>query len=193
MKPNFKNMAKIDLGSYVVDHPDDQDAFDAFVDLFATTSLEINDEIREDQRKKKFQQILTEVSNWATRRSEIMAAALVGTWANDTAQMDAGINLMFLTVSPSLFRQDYNWINEIPWSIVGTQIHDWQDQDRGAVWSRHLSLQDGTELKFSFGLPSWASIDLVNFDTARVISVGCRILYDPQNLLGQLINKVNLS
>jgi hypothetical protein len=198
VKP-FKSMAKKELGGYVVDHPDDQDAFDAFVDRFATSSLEIPDEIStnlnllEEQKNKKFQHILTEVSNWATRRSEITAAALVGFWASDPAQMDIGINLMFLTVSPSLFRQDHNWINEIPWSIVGTQVQDWQDQDRGVVWSRHISLEDGTELEFSFGFPSWASTNFVDFGTAQVINSGCQVLYDPENLLGQLITKMNLS
>ena len=194
MEPNFKNMSKVELGSYVVEHPESQDAFDAFVDRFSTSSSEIQDKtstnLKKEQRNQKFQQILTEVSNWATRRSEITAAALVGSWASDQAQLDAGIDLMFLTVSPSLFRQDHNWVNEIPWSIVGTQIYDWQDQDRGMVWSRHLALEDGMEVKFSFGFPSWASIDLVDFDTVRVIA-GCRILYDPENLLAQLINKVN--
>jgi hypothetical protein len=197
VKPNFKSMAKKELGGYVVDHPDDQDAFDAFVDRFATSSWEIPDEIsanlREVQRNKKFHHILTEVSNWATRRSEITAAALVGTWANDPAQMDTGIDLMFLTVSPSFFRQNHNWINEIPWSIVDTKIQDWQDQDRGVVWSRHISLEDGTEIEFRFGFPSWASIDFVDFGTTQVINSGCQILYDPENLLGQLINKLNLS
>jgi hypothetical protein len=197
VKPNFKSMAKKELGAYVVDHPDDQDAFDAFVDRFTTSSLKIPAEIsanlRKEQRNKKFQHILTEVSNWATRRSEITAAALVGDWASAPAPMDAGIDLMFLTVSPSLFRQDHNWINEIPWSIIDTKIQNWQDRDRGMVWSRHISLEDGTEVEFSFGFPSWAAIDFLNFGTAQVISSGCKILYDPENLLGQLINKLNLS
>jgi Streptomycin adenylyltransferase len=197
VKPNFKSMAKKELGGYVVDHPNDQDAFDAFVDRFAISSQEISDEIstnlREAQRNKKFHHLLTEVSNWATRRSEIKAAALVGSWASHPAQMDAGIDVMFLTVSPSLFRQDHNWMNEISWSIVDTKIQNWQDQDRGMVWSRHISLEDGTKVKFSFGFPFWASIDIVDFGTAQVINSGCQILYDPENLLSQLINKLNLS
>jgi hypothetical protein len=88
----------------------------------ATSSQEIPDEIstnlREAQRNQKIHHLLTEVSNWAARRSEIKAAALIGSWASHPAQIDAGIDLIFLTVSPSLFRQDYNWMNEISWSII---------------------------------------------------------------------------
>jgi hypothetical protein len=32
MKPDFKTMTKIDLRAYVITHPDDKEAFHAFVD-----------------------------------------------------------------------------------------------------------------------------------------------------------------
>jgi hypothetical protein len=34
MKPDFKNMTKIDLRAFVIAHPDDKEAFHVFVDRF---------------------------------------------------------------------------------------------------------------------------------------------------------------
>ncbi len=34
MKPDFKNMTRADLRAYIITHPDDKEAFYAFVDRF---------------------------------------------------------------------------------------------------------------------------------------------------------------
>jgi uncharacterized protein len=146
--------------------------------------------MRHPLNAEKVKIVLKEVTRWASHRTDIAAMALVGSWAREAARVDSDIDLMFLTDSPSLFRLDKKWIDEIQWAIIGGEIDDWQDQDYGVVWSRHVYLDDGTEIEFSFGSPSWASVDLIDPGTFRVVSDGCQILYDPKDLLGKLIDKI---
>ena len=58
------------------------------------------------------------------------------------------------------------------------------------VWSRHIYLSDTTEVELSFGLPSWASVDPLDTGTAKVVSDGFYILYDPKKLMARLLEKV---
>jgi hypothetical protein len=97
---------------------------------------------------------------------------------------------MFLAVNPALFRQDEKWVNEIQWAVVEARISNWKDEDYGVIWSRHVYLDNETEIEFGFGFPSWASVSPVDEGTFRVMSDGCRILYDPENLLSKLVDKV---
>ena len=134
--------------------------------------------------------ILSQIISWAKNRSNISAVALVGSWARDTAQPDSDIDLMFLTSNPEDFRINETWINEIDWAIIGYQVNRWQDRNYGLVWSRHIYLNDETEIEFSFGDLLWASTEPIDIGTLQVISDGCRILYDPEHLVTKLIAEV---
>jgi predicted nucleotidyltransferase len=137
--------------------------------------------------------ILEEVTRWVSHRTDIDAAALVGSWARGAARADSDIDLMFLATNPAWFRQDDKWLNEIQWAVVDAEIDDWKDRDYGVIWSRHVYLDNETEIEFGFGFPSWASVNPVDAGTSRVVSDGYRILYDPEKLLSKLITKVKSS
>jgi uncharacterized protein len=139
---------------------------------------------------EKINLILEEVTQWASRRTDIAAAALVGSWARGAARVDSDIDLMFLAANPASFRQYENWINEIQWTVVDAEIDKWEDKDYGVAWSRHIHLNNEIQVEFGFGFPSWASTNPVDAGTFRVVSDGCRILYDPENLLSKLVDKV---
>jgi uncharacterized protein len=139
---------------------------------------------------EKVNLILTKIVEWATNRKDISALVLVGSWSRGTARFDSDIDLCFLTPNPSGFRDSETWIEEIDWEAIGCKVGDWEDKDYGLVWSRHIYLEDKTEIEFGFSMPSWASIDPIDEGTFRVISDGCRILYDPENTLARLIDAV---
>jgi predicted nucleotidyltransferase len=137
--------------------------------------------------------ILEEVTQWVSHRTDINGAALVGSWARGVARADSDIDLMFLATPPAWFRQDDKWLNEIQWAVVDAEIDDWKDRDYGVIWSRYVYLDNETEIEFGFGFLSWASVNPVDAGTSRVVSDGCRILYDPEELLSKLITKVKSS
>jgi uncharacterized protein len=139
---------------------------------------------------EKVNLILEEVTQWASGRTDIAAAALVGSWARGAARIDSDIDLMFLAANPASFRQHEEWVNEIQWAVVDAEIDEWEDKDYGVIWSRHIHLNNEIQIEFGFGFPSWASVDPVDTGTFRVMNDGCSILYDPENLLSKLIDKV---
>jgi uncharacterized protein len=140
---------------------------------------------------EKVEFILAEVARWARCRTEIAAIALVGSWARGMARVDSDVDLMLLSANPSWFRDNPTWLDEINWSIFGTKVNSWEDKDYGAIWSRHVLLDDGSKIEFSFGLHSWASIDPIDPGTFRVVNDGCQIIYDPEQLLARLIDRID--
>ena len=98
--------------------------------------------------------ILEKVAQWAFRQTDIAAVALVGSWTHSTAQVDSDIDLMLLVNNPKEFRKDQKWIDEIHWALVNAEVANWIDKDYGVIWSRHIYLNDSTEIEFGFGFYS---------------------------------------
>ena len=141
--------------------------------------------------------ILEKVANWAETRSEILALALVGSYARGEAKPDSDIDLMVITSNTEFFRQNHDWMHEINWDI-NCEILTFNDAQYGVVWSRHIYLSrlnnefNNIKVEIGFGLPTWASVNPIDSGTLAVVSRGCKILYDPQGILINLISKIDL-
>ncbi|MGB3655303.1 MAG: nucleotidyltransferase domain-containing protein [Rivularia sp. (in: cyanobacteria)] len=133
--------------------------------------------------------ILEKVANWAEIRSEILALALVGSYARGEAKPNSDIDLMVITSNTEFFRQNHNWIHEINWESINYKILTFNDAQYGVVWSRHIYLSslnnefNNIKVEISFGLPTWASVNPIDSGTFNVVSRGCKIIYDPQGIL----------
>jgi hypothetical protein len=125
------------------------------------------------------------VLDWASAHATIRALAIVGSHARGEAGPDSDIDLMILADDPAAFRHS-DWLASIAWRQGGLSISRWRDEEYGAVWSRRIWLQPGAEVELSFGHVSWADLDPIDAGTRRVISDGCRILYDPDGALHRL-------
>lgn len=139
---------------------------------------------------EKVELILSEVVNWARSCTSVYAISLVGSWARGTARIDSDIDLMVLSLNPSSFRKNETWLSQINWQRIGSFVEDWKDADYGLVWSRHVYLEDETEIEFGFGSLTWASLNPIDAGTLRVVSDGCRILDDPEKLMTRLLAEV---
>ncbi len=144
-------------------------------------------------------EILETVANWAKIRSEIFALALVGSHARGEATADSDIDIMAIAFNPQFFRQNHDWMHEINWESINYKILTFNDAQYGAVWSRHIYLDDLSnnltsklKVEISFGLPSWASVNPIDSGTFNVVSRGCKILYDSQGILTNLMSKIDL-
>jgi hypothetical protein len=141
--------------------------------------------------------ILETVVSWAETRSEILALALVGSYARGEATTDSDIDLMVITHLPEFFRQNHDWMHDINWEFVNYKILTFNDAQYGVVWSRHIYLTslnnefNNIKVEISFGLPTWASINPIDSGTFNVVSRGCKILYDSQGVLTNLMSKVS--
>lgn len=148
-------------------------------------------------------EILELIRNWAEERSEILALALVGSYARGEATLESDIDLMVIASDTEFFRHNYDWMHQINWESINYKIQKWNDAEYGVVWSRHIYLSNlnndlfnnfnnKLKVEISFGLPTWTSISPIDSGTFGVVSRGCQIIYDPQGILLNLMSKIEL-
>jgi len=130
--------------------------------------------------------VLKAVLAWAEAQHKIRAVALVGSRAGTSPRPDSDIDLVVLCADPQAFRDDLCWLDAINWKLTGVCPSTHRDVQYGALWSRHVSLDDGLEVEFGFAPLSWANWSPLDAGTKRVVSGGCRILHDPDKLLADL-------
>ncbi len=132
--------------------------------------------------------LLRSFVRWAAQQPQIIAVALVGSYAREAARADSDVDLVVLTTAPESFRQQTEWLEELDW-----QIARWNDEDYGLLWSRRLELDTGIEVEIGFTLPQWASTDPIDADSWQIVNDGCWILFDPGGLLHHLMQATNLN
>jgi hypothetical protein len=109
--------------------------------------------------------------------------ALVGSYARDAARQNSDVDVLILVEDLKLFLVQ-GWFDEIDWPSLGALPVDTRFVQYGVIWSNHVRLDNGLEVEFSFAALSWAAARPLDLGARQVISDGCRILYDPEGLLG---------
>ena len=141
--------------------------------------------------RQRIEPILETVLKWAKAQSTIRAVALVGSHARGIARPDSDIDLMLLTAHSDAFHADNTWVHQIDWHRIDTHPEKWRDDNYGVAWSRHICLAaDPIQAELAFAPLFWAKADRPDAGTRRVLSDGCRILYDPDALLARLCEAV---
>jgi hypothetical protein len=133
--------------------------------------------------------ILNSVVDWAKAQEGVRGVALVGSHARNQARRDSDIDLVLLADNPDRFR-DVAWVTDIAWPRTGVHPTRWADEEYGAVWSRRIWFDPDCEIELIFAPVRWADVSPVDDGTRRVISGGCRVLYDPDLLLTRLVSTV---
>ena len=136
--------------------------------------------------RSSFLGILETVTHWAKSREDIRGVALVGSHARGAARPDSDVDLLLLSKDPNGFR-DAAWLRVLARPTAGLHPASWTDEEHGAVWCRRVWFESKCEVEFAFAPVSWADVSPVDQGTARVVSDGCRILYDPDELLKRLM------
>ncbi len=137
--------------------------------------------------KDRVDLILAAVVDWTRSRSDLSAAALVGSWVGGRASPDSDLDILILTAQRDRFLADPAWVAEIDWNRTKSEVAGWHDRRYGAVWSRHLLLEPLAEVELSFGLPSWAETEPIDAGTRRVLRDGLEVLFDRAGLFGPLL------
>jgi len=133
------------------------------------------------------ERLIETVTTWASTRGDIIGLALVGSYARNAAKPESDVDFVLLTDNPNRFRESFVWLDEIDWSTLGVAVGSFRDARYGAVWSRHVQLSDDLSVEFSFAHPSWAATSPCDPGTRSVVSRGCRVLFDPQQLLQSVV------
>jgi aminoglycoside 6-adenylyltransferase len=133
-----------------------------------------------DDRRAEVEDLLERMTVWAARRPDVVALALVGSYARDDAAAVSDVDLVLLTDDPASYTVDDEWIVDVGAARAFGPV-PW-----GVVTERRLVLPSGLEVEVGVARPSWASNDPVDAGTRRVVRKGFRILYDPAGRLAAL-------
>ncbi len=126
---------------------------------------------------------LNEFTDWARRQTDIEAVALVGSHARGQSTNDSDIDLVVVTRDVDRYLSDPSWVSEFG------QFLDCREESYGKVTSLRVFYIDGPEVEFGFASIDWTA-QPIDEGTLRVLRGGIKILYDPRNLIDEMMRAI---
>jgi uncharacterized protein len=140
-----------------------------------------NDDVS-PERVEEVEDLLERAVRWARGRSEIVALAVIGSWARGEATDDSDLDLLLLTDVPGNYveRDDLLLSGFVMARITGTR-------PSGGLTERRLGFSSGLEVEVDVGAPAWAGVDPLDDAAATVAAEGMLVLWDPCKVLAELM------
>lgn len=110
-------------------------------------------------------------------------AALVGSYARNTATEESDVDLIILTREVDKYFQNHEWLSQFG------EIKETEEESWGKVKSLRAFYRRKIEIEYGFSTPDWAGIP-IDAGTFRVVSAGMKIILDPQNRLKASENEI---
>lgn len=123
-------------------------------------------------------QFLKDVTQWASAQADILALALVGSYAQDAALDTSDVDLVLIAVDPNKYLEDPRWIRRF-----GT-VEKGQVEDYGLLISIRVWYREGLEIEYGLTDERWATEPL-DEGTQQVIAGGIRTLFERGDFLSR--------
>lgn len=126
---------------------------------------------------------LKQINAWSESQSNIIAIALVGSYARGEATESSDVDLVIITSSPEAMINNPAWIENFgrPYKI---EYEDW-----GKVQSIRAHYPEGLEVEFGITDMNWLA-QPIDEGTASVIKDGIRIVYDREGYLSAKLGEI---
>jgi uncharacterized protein len=128
-------------------------------------------------RLREVEQLVRAVGVWAAARSDVAALCCVGSYAYQRPRMSSDVDLIVLTTHPGLYGA---WIGSGSPVAPARLI---RHQQWGSLTEWRFRRRSGLHVELGVVTSKWAEADPLDPGTARVISDGLQIVYDPHGLL----------
>jgi uncharacterized protein len=133
------------------------------------------------ERTREVNAFMSALEQWAAKRDDIVAIAVVGSWARGAARADSDLDILLLTDDQTAYLNREDWIAALAPEAELLRTGDW-----GAIAERRFVLRSGLEIEFGVGRPSWADTAPMDPGTRAVVRNGLRPVFDPRGLLAKL-------
>ncbi len=133
--------------------------------------------------ERDVRELLQGLLAWGSRRADVRAIALVGSWARGEASCGSDVDVVLLTTDPASYLTTDDWALALGAKVVGTR--QW-----GVLTERRLLTATGVEVDFGVVHPSWAATAPIDEGTAEVARDGLIPVYDPDAVLQRLKHAV---
>lgn len=138
-----------------------------------------------EDARRRVDKALVHALNLPKLLHDIVAIALVGSWARDAGRDNSDLDLVVLTDRPDIALSSDGWT-----SVFGETVEVVRRADFGRLQERRLRLADGLVVEICIGDRTWANTSAVDEGTERVARDGLRPLHDPHGLLQKLLGTV---
>jgi predicted nucleotidyltransferase len=136
-------------------------------------------EVRLTTERQKVRQFLSEFSRWAACQPDILATALLGSYARNEATRASDVDLVIIAREPKTYLKDTRWAQQFG-AISRQQIESY-----GKVRSLRVWYLGGHEVEYGFTDEMWPALPL-DEGTKKVISDGMQILSERGGILSRL-------
>jgi predicted nucleotidyltransferase len=135
--------------------------------------------------KKLIQAIdfIEDFMRWSTRRKDIRAVALVGSYAREAATESSDVDLVIITENPKKYLTNTEW-TRVFGIVIAQKVEDY-----GKLTSLRIWYESGLEIEYGFTTREWAKTPL-DKGTKRVIDDGMRVLFEKERLLSPYEKKI---
>jgi predicted nucleotidyltransferase len=120
---------------------------------------------------------------WAREQPDLVAVALVGSYARGTAGPRSDVDLVLLLRDPAPYLANTSWVSQFG-DPIRMAREDW-----GKVTSLRVFYADGLEVEYGLTDHSWGS-DPRDEGDASVIRAGCAVLYERSNHLSRRVSRI---
>ena len=133
------------------------------------------------QLPERISSLLEQVIGWVETHADIVAIALVGSYARGEADETSDVDLVIIASSPLHLIEDATWV-KIFGKLERTALEDW-----GKVQSIRVEYSDKLEVEYGITGMDWLAAP-VDQGTLSVLKNGIQVIYDRE---GYLVNRLN--
>jgi len=108
---------------------------------------------------------------WASTQTDVLAVALVGSYARNAAREDSDVDLVIIIDHPQKYLTNTEWTKTFG-IVVKQQIEDY-----GMLTSLRVWYESRLEIEYGFTTRAWVKLPL-DKRTKRVIDDGMRVLFE---------------
>jgi len=128
--------------------------------------------------KKLIQAIdfIEDFMRWSTKRRDIRAVGLVGSYARNAATDSSDVDLVIIVDNPN------KYLSRTDWTRVFGKVITKEVEDYGNLMSLRVWYENGLEIEYGFTTRDWVKSPL-DEGTQQVIDDGIRVLFEKEVLL----------
>jgi len=128
--------------------------------------------------KKLIQTIdfIEDFMRWATKRKDIRATALVGSYAREELEKDSDEDLVIITETPQRYITNTEWTR-----VFGKPITK-KIEKYDSLTSLRIWYESGLEIEYGFATREWIQ-NVSKDDLKQITNDGLRVLFEKERLL----------
>jgi predicted nucleotidyltransferase len=128
---------------------------------------------------RQFLQFLSDFTRWASSQPDILAAALLGSYARNEATSASDVDLIIIAKEPKTYLHDTTWAQYF------RTINRQRIENYGRVTSLRVWYSGSYEVEYGLTDETWTASPL-DKGTQKVISGGMQVLFERGSILSRL-------